>query len=286
MAGLERRTRSKVRAAGRSARTERRSADVCSTPPTEAESPPTARRRTPTTDKRLVYSNWPEYIDEDDKNYVSTLTQSRRTPASRSSTPPTSTTTTSSSPRFEPAGILQPSKRDLFALTDWMAARMIQVGWIQKLDASKVPNLHANIIDSLKSPGWDKKRDYSAPWQSGLTGIAYNKSKVGEIKSFSELLTRKDLKGRVTMLTEMRDTMGFMLLVDGADPGELHRRGVEQGARPPRQGQQRRPVPAFTGNDYVQDLASGNVLAARHGPATSPMPATTTSCGSRQRRAS
>ncbi len=52
-------------------------------------------------------------------------------------------------------GSCSSTKRDLFVLTDWMAARMIQVGWIQKLDAAKVPNLHANIIDSLKSTGWD-----------------------------------------------------------------------------------------------------------------------------------
>ena len=109
----------------------------------------------------------------------------------------------------------------MFMLTDWMAARMIQSGWIQKLDAAKVPNLHANIIDSLKSPGWDKKREYSAPWQSGLTGIAYNKSKVDEVKSFDELVTRSDLKGRISLLSEMSDTMGLMLLSEGADPSDF-----------------------------------------------------------------
>jgi spermidine/putrescine transport system substrate-binding protein len=214
-------------------------------------------------DKRLIYSNWPEYIDEDDGKYVSTLTQFEKdTGIKVDYTADVNDNNEFFAKVSNQLGSCSSSKRDLFALTDWMAARMIQVGWIQKLDASKVPNLHANIIDSLKSPGWDKKRDFSAPWQSGLTGIAYNKSKVGEIKSFSELLTRDDLKGRVTMLSEMRDTMGFMLMVDGADPSDFTDaqwgKAIERLRKANSDGQFR----AFTGNDYVQDLASGNVLAA------------------------
>lgn len=214
------------------------------------------------TDRRLIFSNWPEYIDEDDGDYVSTLTQFEK------DTGITVTYTADVNDNNEffakvknQLGSGTSTKRDLFALTDWMAARMIQVGWIQKLDAAKVPNLHANIIDSLKSPEWDPKRDYSAPWQSGLTGIAYNKKKVGELKSFSELISRKDLKGRVTLLTEMRDTMGFMLLADGADPGQFTdaqwQRSVDRLRKAKNDGQFR----AFTGNSYVQDLAAGNVLA-------------------------
>jgi spermidine/putrescine transport system substrate-binding protein len=102
---------------------------------------------------------------------------------------------------------------------------------------------------------------YHAPWQSGLTGIAYNADKTKEVGSFKDLLTRSDLKGKVTLLTEMRDTMGFMLRVVGADPeqftqsewdnaiGSLHNY-VAQGN-----------VRSFNGNDYLNDLASGNTLA-------------------------
>jgi spermidine/putrescine transport system substrate-binding protein len=214
------------------------------------------------TDKRLVFSNWPEYIDEDDGKYVSTLTQFEKDTGIKVQY----TADVNDNNEFfakvkNQLGSGTSTKRDLFALTDWMAARMIQVGWIQKLDASKVPNLHANIIDSLAKPEWDPKRDYSAPWQSGLTGIAYNKSKVGEIKSFSELISRKDLKGRVSLLTEMRDTMGFMLLTEGADPENFTdaqwQKATDRLAKAKGDGQFR----SFTGNDYVQDLASGNVLA-------------------------
>ena len=112
----------------------------------------------------------------------------------------------------------QPIKRDMIVMTDWMAARMIGLGWIQPLDASKVPNLHKNLITRLRDKPWDTDLKYHAPWQSGLTGIAYNAKKTGEVKSFTELLTRSDLKGQITLLTEMRDTMGFMLRTVGANP--------------------------------------------------------------------
>jgi spermidine/putrescine transport system substrate-binding protein len=150
----------------------------------------------------------------------------------------------------------------MFVLTDWMAARMIDVGWIQPLDPAAVPNLHENIIDSLAHPAWDPKRTFSAPWQSGLTGLAYNKKYLKKkVGSYGELLTRKDLHGRVTMLTELRDTMGLILLSQGADPADFTdaewTTAMDALSKATSDGQIRR----FTGNDYVQDLSAGNVLA-------------------------
>lgn len=214
------------------------------------------------TDKSLIFSNWPEYIDEDDGDYVSTLTQFEKdTGINVRYTADVNDNNEFFAKVKNQLGSGTSSKRDLFALTDWMAARMIQVGWIQKLDASKVPNLHANIIDSLKSPEWDPKRDYSAPWQSGLTGIAYNKSKVGELKSFKELLTRKDLKGRISLLSEMRDTMGFLLMINGGDPEKFTDDEWQDAIDMLKKARSDGQVRSFTGNEYVQDLASGNVLA-------------------------
>ena len=213
-------------------------------------------------DPRLIFSNWPEYIDEDEKGYVSTLTEfEKETGITVRYTADVNDNNEFFAKVKNQLGTGTTTKRDLFALTDWMAARMIQVGWIQKFDAGSVPNLHANIIDSLAHPAWDPDRSYSAPWQSGLTGIAYNKKKVKEVRSFEELVTRPDLKGRVTLLTEMRDTMGFMLMIDGADPAKFTDaqwdKAIDNLARANSNGQFR----AFTGNSYVQDLAAGNVVA-------------------------
>lgn len=214
------------------------------------------------TEKKLVISNWPEYIDEDDKGYTSTLTDFEKATGIKVEY----TADVNDNNEFygkvkNQLGACASTKRDMFMLTDWMAARMIQSGWIQKLDASKVPNLHANIIDSLKSPGWDKKREYSAPWQSGLTGIAYNKSKVKEVKSFEELITRSDLKGRISLLSEMNDTMGMLLLSEGADPSDFTDDEWQKALDKLNKARSDGQVRSFTGNEYIQDLTAGNIVA-------------------------
>jgi spermidine/putrescine transport system substrate-binding protein len=213
-------------------------------------------------DKKLVVSSWPEYIDEDDGDYVSTLTQFEKdTGIDVAYSADVNDNNDFFGKVNNQLGACSSSKRDMFMLTDWMAAKMIQVGWIQRLDASRVPNLHANLIDSLKDVSWDRKREYSAPWQSGLTGIAYNKSKVDEVRSFSELLTRKDLKGRISLLSEMPDTMGMLLLTQGADPADFSdtewQNAIDELRRARTDGQ----IRSFTGNSYIQDLAAGNIVA-------------------------
>jgi len=151
--------------------------------------------------------------------------------------------------------------RDVFVVTDYMAARMIELGWIQKLDHAKMPNVDANMIDFLKSPSWDPNRDYSVPWQSGMTGICYNSELTDPVSSFEELLTRPDLKGKVELLSEMRDTMLFLLLMVGADPEDFTEdefaTAIEKLKGYVDSGQVRR----FAGNDYIDDMKSGDIVA-------------------------
>lgn len=216
-------------------------------------------------DKTFVISNWPLYIDVPDGKTTKTSTTQdfeRATGIKVSYTEDVNDNEEFFAKVKNQLGSCQSTKRDMFVLTDWMAARMIDVGWIQSLDPAKVPNLHANIIESLAAPAWDPKREFSAPWQSGLTGMAYNKKYLPKgVKSYGELLTRQDLHGKVSMLSEMRDTMGLILLDQGADPANFtdHQWSTAMDAvtKATSDGQIRR----FTGNDYVQDLSAGNVLA-------------------------
>jgi spermidine/putrescine transport system substrate-binding protein len=215
------------------------------------------------TDKSLVFSNWPEYID--------VTKNGKKIPSlekfmAQSGIKVTYNTDINDNDEFfakvaNQLGDCQPVGRDIITMTDWMAARMIGLGWIQKLDHDKLPNVDANLISSLKSPGWDPERDYTVPWQSGLTGIAYNAKYTGEVKSMKELITRPDLKGKVSMLTEMRDTMGFMLKIVGADPTDFKQsdweNALDELEKSVAAGQFRR----FTGNDYVDDLNAGNLVA-------------------------
>jgi spermidine/putrescine transport system substrate-binding protein len=149
----------------------------------------------------------------------------------------------------------------MFTLTDWMAAKMIGLGWLQKLDKDNMPNVQANLLENLRSPSWDPEREYSVPWQSGLTGIAYNSAQTKEVGSFEEMLTRSDLKGKVTLLSEMQDTMIFMLLVTGADPSDFSEDEWGTALDRLEEVKDSGQIRAFTGNDYLQDLAQGNVLA-------------------------
>lgn len=215
------------------------------------------------TDKKLFFSNWPEYIDVKNKG---TRMPSLEDFIAKTGIQVTYNTDINDNEEFfakvqNQLGDCQPIGRDIITMTDWMAGKMIDLGWIQKLDHDNIPNVHANLISSLKSPGWDPEREYSVPWQSGLTGIAYNAKYTGEVKSMQELITRSDLKGKVSMLTEMRDTMGFMLKIVGADPTDFDdddwANAIEELEKAVAAGQFRR----FTGNDYVDDLNAGNLVA-------------------------
>jgi spermidine/putrescine transport system substrate-binding protein len=215
-------------------------------------------------DKRLVVSNWPAYIDEDDpdNDYKSTMTVfEERTGIRVSYTADVNDNNEFFAKVKNQLGACESTKRDMFMLTDWMAARMIQMGWIQKLDKAKVPNLDKNLISSLRGVGWDPDRDYSAPWQSGFTGIAYNKTLVKEVRTMDELLTRDDLRGKVTMLTEMRDTMGLMLLSEGKDPSDFSTADWDSAIDKVRAARRRGQIRAFTGNEYLNDLSAGNIAA-------------------------
>jgi spermidine/putrescine transport system substrate-binding protein len=215
------------------------------------------------TDKSLNFSNWPEYIDVKQHGKVMPTLNNFTT---QTGIKVAYNADINDNNQFfakvqNQLGDCQPIGRDIIVLTDWMAAKMIDLGWIQKLDHAKIPNVDANLISSLKSPGWDAKRDYSVPWQSGLTGIAYNAKYTGEVKSMQELITRSDLKGKVSLLTEMPDTMGFMLKIVGADPTDFDdddwANGLDELKKAVAAGQIRR----FTGNDYVDDLNAGNLVA-------------------------
>ena len=113
--------------------------------------------------------------------------------------------------------------RDLVVMTDssGLPQRMIQLGWLEKWDKSAMPNFK-NLIPAQQHPAWDPNREYSLPWQSGLTGIGYDPKKVGyEIDSVDKLFTDPKLKGKVTLLTEMSDTMGLVMLANGDDPSNV-----------------------------------------------------------------
>ena len=151
--------------------------------------------------------------------------------------------------------------RSIFVVTDWMAKEMYDLGYLQEIDYADLPNVEANLRENLRSPDFDPERNFSVPWQSGMTGLLVNKKQAPDIQSVNDLFDPK-YKGKVTVLTEMRDTVPLMMLAEGIDPAEASKEEwLEQINRLQEaadSGQLRR----FTGNDYVQDLTNGNVVAS------------------------
>ena len=215
------------------------------------------------TEKSLFFSNWPEYIDVARHGRVMpTLDAFRETTGIDVKYNADINDNNEFFAKVQnQLADCQSVGRDIFVLTDWMAAKMINLGWLQKLDHANLPNVDANLRAVLKGPAWDPEREYSVPWQSGLTGIAYNAAYTAEVGSMSQLMTREDLKGKVSLLSEMRDTMGFMLKITGADPEAFSEdewaAAIAQLEEHVASGQIRR----FTGNDYVDDLNAGNLVA-------------------------
>lgn len=145
--------------------------------------------------------------------------------------------------------------------TDWMAGRIIDLGWAQELDKQKIPNA-SNLLDAFANPAWDPGRAHTLAWQGWVAGIAVNTSVTGrEIHTVEELLTAPDLKGKVALLSELRETTGLIMLSMGADPSNFtedeFNAALEKIDKALSSGQLRR----FTGNDYAPDLNQGNIAA-------------------------
>ncbi len=216
------------------------------------------------TDKTLNFSNWQLYIDVDEKdtNKRPTLDEFKAKTGVTVNYTEDINDNDSFYAKIAPAlRAGQDTGKDLFALTDWMAARLIRQGYVQKVDKANLPNVDKNLIDSLKAPTWDPQRDHSAPWQSGVTGIAYNSKKVPEVKNIEELLTRADLKGHVTVLTEWRDTIGLILLQQGKDPSNFTDDDFMNAVDYLQKANDAGQIRQFTGNDYSGLLADGTAYA-------------------------
>ncbi len=151
--------------------------------------------------------------------------------------------------------------RSIFVVTDWMAKQMYDLGYLQEFNQEDLPTVFDNILPQFEESDYDPERKYSIPWQGGLTGIFVDTAKAPEIDEVADLFDPK-YKGQVTMLTEMRDTVPLVLQSEGVDLAEATKEdwlaAIDKIGQAAESGQIRR----FTGNDYTEDLTSGNVVAS------------------------
>jgi spermidine/putrescine transport system substrate-binding protein len=210
----------------------------------------------------LFVENWPYYIDPTEDGATGTI--DRFVAASGVKT----TYSEAYNDNLEYFAKIQPLlgtgktiDPDIIMPTQWMAGRLRKLGWLEKLPVDKVPNAK-NLEDAFKNPPSDPTGEYSLPWQAGTAGIAYNIDVTGrELKSVADLFA-PEFKGKIGMLTEMRDTIGLLLLGLGINPSTVTSfndaaPAFEQLEKAKADGQ----IRAFTGNDYMDDLSLGNFAA-------------------------
>ena len=153
--------------------------------------------------------------------------------------------------------------RDLIVLTDneRYLSVMIDRDWAEKLDKDAIPNI-ANLVDVQKSPPFDPDREFSLPWQSGMTGIAYDAKQTKPITSVDQLLEDPDLKGRVTMLDNFSDSLGVVMLANGDDPSKVTDESFNGALERVKAASDSGQIRRFTGNDYTGPLSNGDLKAA------------------------
>ncbi len=156
--------------------------------------------------------------------------------------------------------------RDIVVLTDWMAAQWIRKGFAQKFDRAWVPNAR-NLIPRLSEVPFDPERDQSLPWQSGYAGLGFNATLLKELTGKDEIRTvaelwQPGLKGRVTILSEMRDSIGVVMLGQGNDPEDFTEDDFNAASAEIQEQIDAGQIRQVSGNDYIGAMENGDVVAA------------------------
>ncbi|OKK06814.1 ABC transporter substrate-binding protein [Streptomyces sp. CB03234] len=241
------------------------SLSACGIPPAEREGDGPASTDYSAKEKRLSFSNWTQYIDisDDEKSRPTLEAFTRRTGIKVKYTEDINDNVEFFGKVKPQLAAGQDTGRDLICVTDWLAARIIRLGWAQKLDPANLPHAYANLSSQFRRPDWDPGRAHSYPWTGISTVIAYNTKATGgrKVDSVTQLLDDPKLKGRVAFLSEMRDSIGMTLIDMGKDPGSFTDADFDAALGRLQKAVDTQQIRRFTGNDYTGDLAKGDIAA-------------------------
>jgi spermidine/putrescine transport system substrate-binding protein len=157
---------------------------------------------------------------------------------------------------------------DLICPTEWMAARLVRDGQVQKLDVATMAN-HKNVAPAYLGAAYDPNREFTVPYQGILGGIAYNKELYKSLTGKDAPKTIEDLwapelNGRVVLLSEMRDSVGLIALAKGLDIAsdssfteDAFNSVIEDIAALFADGK----IKAFAGNEYMDGFAADEYVA-------------------------
>ena len=152
--------------------------------------------------------------------------------------------------------------RDIFVATDnsRFPGLYVDQKWVEKLDKSMIPNI-SNLIPAQQHPPFDPNRDYALPWLSGMDGIAWNEDLTDPVTTVDKLFNDPKLKGKVTVWGEMGDTLGLVMLSNGDDPSNVTDESFDRAIKKVEKARDSGQIRRFTGNDYAQPLARGDLAA-------------------------
>jgi len=219
---------------------------------------------TPATSGELRFANWIGYIDTADDGSYPTIEKFEAESGitmtyGDGNVDDNETFFTSDLQAPLDAGL--PTEWDIVVVTDWMVARLIRLGWVETIDTSLTPNFVANLAPNYKGRSFDPDTNLAAPWQSGMTGLGFDKNKTGDLDSI-EVLFSDEYKGKLTYLSEMRDTVGLTALKLGHDPAALTQEQFDEALAVVDGAVKSGIVRQVVGNSYVEDMAGGSVVLA------------------------
>lgn len=215
-------------------------------------------------DKTIVWANWTLYLDydEESKTYPSLVAfeeESGYTVEYREDIEDNVQFNGKVAPQLSNG---QDIGYDLVTPTDWLVAEWIRKGYAAEITAANVPN-KANILPNLAEVEFDPGRKYSLTWQSGFGGLVWNKEKIPNGLTKVEDLWDPALKGKVVVLSEMRDTIGLIMMSQGVAIDEPFTNDQFMAALAVLQQQvDSGQVSQVKGNSYKEDLINGQAYAA------------------------
>ncbi len=150
--------------------------------------------------------------------------------------------------------------KDIIVITNGLYLdKLIEQDFLTPLDQTAMTNFYDNASDLAKDPSFDRGNVYTMPWQSGITGIGYDPTKVGhKITSWNDLQDPA-LKGKIGMFGDTEDMPGCALLAIGVAPETSQEADWKKAAEWLKK--QQPLVRKYYEQDYVPPLKSGDIWA-------------------------
>lgn len=212
----------------------------------------------------LDWANWPLYIDTENGRHESLERFTQRTGIAVDYQPVIQDNASFLAQIRPSLQAGQGIGYDLIVLTSgWELTQMLDDGWAIPLDQSRMPNFHKYAGSDAKNPAYDPGNKYTVPWQSGLTGIAYNKKKVDRpITSLSDLFDPA-FKGKVGMMSYNPDLASAGMLKLGIDPATSTPSDWKRAAEALTKQREEGIVRQYYDQSYIKALEDGDTIISQ-----------------------